>query len=109
MIGTADTGGNIFLDLVDFRVFQDATCRDDCTFCGDGNVDLGEECDPADPAGPDCNDDCTLACPDLVIDKLRPLLSHRKEQASRRKKEYYRELDYLPGESKDRGPGRRVD
>ncbi len=39
--------------------------------------------------------------PEAVLDKLRPLLAFRKEQASRKKKKYYRELDYLPGESKD--------
>ena len=31
--------------------------------CGDGNVDPGEECDPADPApdAPVCNDDCVVS------------------------------------------------
>ncbi len=29
-------------------------------FCGDGVVDTGERCDPADPATPGCNPTCTL-------------------------------------------------
>jgi len=37
-----------------------------------------------------------------VIKALRPLLDHRKEQASRKVETYYRELEYIPGESKDK-------
>jgi hypothetical protein len=43
-------------------------CRDDCTYCGDGVVDPGEECDPG--ADPECMLDCTIApfCGDGVVD-----------------------------------------
>jgi hypothetical protein len=36
-------------------------CRDDCTFCGDGFMDLGEECDDGDSDDMDeCANDCTV-------------------------------------------------
>jgi len=50
-------------------------CRSDCTWCGDGKVQLdrGEECDPADPnAPPECGVDCklpvTVECGDGTVD-----------------------------------------
>ncbi len=48
---------------------NDDGCRNDCTFCGDGTKDPSEECDPNDPATPDCRDDCTLPrCGDGIVD-----------------------------------------
>ena len=36
------------------------SCRSDCTFCGDGNVDPGEDCDDANSNNSDgCPNDCT--------------------------------------------------
>jgi hypothetical protein len=39
--------------------------------------------------------------PAEVVDALRPLLNLRREQATKKNEKYYRELDYVPGESKD--------
>jgi cysteine-rich repeat protein len=52
---------------------QDAfgnVCRDSCTYCGDGIVNNGEECDYADPNAPEgCRNDCTISvCGDDVVD-----------------------------------------
>ncbi len=41
-------------------------CRDNCTYCGDGIVNNGEECD--DPGNPACTDDCKLRC-DIEVTK----------------------------------------
>jgi cysteine-rich repeat protein len=36
-------------------------CRDDCTYCGDGYMDVGEECDDGDSDDMDeCSNDCLL-------------------------------------------------
>ncbi len=32
------------------------------SFCGDGVVDMGEQCDSADPPGAACLDDCRISC-----------------------------------------------
>jgi hypothetical protein len=54
-------------------------CRNDCTFCGDGNLDDGEECDEgngnSDLPGSTCTTDCiqpcfekpVITCPDDVF------------------------------------------
>ena len=44
-------------------------CRDTCTYCGDGIVNNGEECD--DPNDPRCSDDCMIIppfCGDGIVD-----------------------------------------
>jgi hypothetical protein len=43
-------------------------CRDDCTYCGDGIVNDGEECD--DPNDPTCSNDCKLIpfCGNGIVD-----------------------------------------
>ncbi len=44
-------------------------CRDNCTYCGDGIVNNGEECD--DPDDPRCSDDCMVVppfCGDGIVD-----------------------------------------
>ena len=44
-------------------------CRDDCTVCGDGVLDPGEECDDGNTAGGDrCRPDCTDTCGDAILD-----------------------------------------
>ncbi len=42
-------------------------CRVNCTYCGDGIVNNGEECD--DPNDPRCTDDCKLRC-ELDVEKF---------------------------------------
>jgi len=42
-------------------------CRDNCTYCGDGIVNNGEECD--DPNDPLCTDDCMLVPCGLEVAK----------------------------------------
>lgn len=34
----------------------------EASFCGDGVVDMGEQCDGADPPGSACLDDCRISC-----------------------------------------------
>ncbi len=43
-------------------------CRDDCTYCGDGIVNNGEECD--DPNDPTCSNECKLIpfCGNGIVD-----------------------------------------
>jgi len=44
---------------------NDNVCRDDCTFCGDGIIDSGEDCDDGnDVDGDGCPNDCTITLPD---------------------------------------------
>src|SRR5262245_46264209 len=45
-------------------------CRDNCTVCGDGIMDVGEECDDANAARSDnCTNNCTSPrCGDQIID-----------------------------------------
>ena len=47
-----------------------ATCRGDCTYCGDGNVETSEQCDDGNTVDTDsCRNDCTLPkCGDGVLD-----------------------------------------
>lgn len=45
-----------------------AICLPDCTLCGNGNLDMGEECDPLSSDNIPCNSDCTFSCGDGVID-----------------------------------------
>lgn len=41
------------------------TCSASCTYCGDGNIDSGEECEPS--LDPMCSQDCRLlTCEDLL-------------------------------------------
>jgi cysteine-rich repeat protein len=49
---------------------DDDECRNDCTFCGDGEKDQSEECDDGNDINDDtCRNDCTLPiCGDGVID-----------------------------------------
>lgn len=42
----------------------EADCRPNCTFCGDGNLNVTETCEP--PGG-SCRDDCT-ECGDAIVD-----------------------------------------
>jgi hypothetical protein len=51
-------------------VFPENLCRDTCTYCGDGIVNNGEDCDFNDPnAPPGCRENCTLAeCGDGILD-----------------------------------------
>jgi hypothetical protein len=44
--------------------YPDNLCRDDCTYCGDGELNGDEECDFNDPAAPET---CTTAC---VIEQM---------------------------------------
>lgn len=50
----------------------DNLCRGDCTFCGDGIQDAGEQCEPAGTTFADgtiCREDCTIQqCGDGVLD-----------------------------------------
>lgn len=42
----------------------DRVCRDNCSYCGDGILDQGEECDDGNGNGADdCSNDCTLPPP----------------------------------------------
>ncbi len=52
-------------------------CRSDCTYCGDGNVDVdaGEECDPG--SDPNCNDDCTVV--DVCVGAGTPGYYHKAD------------------------------
>ncbi len=45
------------------------TCRADCTFCGDGHQDAGEQCDDGNAINADnCHNDCTLPfCGDGIV------------------------------------------
>lgn len=47
-----------------------ATCRSDCTYCGDGNVETSEQCDDGNTDNTDaCRNDCTLPkCGDGIED-----------------------------------------
>lgn len=47
-----------------------ATCRGDCTYCGDGNVETSEQCDDGNTVDTDaCRNDCTLPrCGDGTVD-----------------------------------------
>ncbi len=49
--------------------FPDNLCRESCTYCGDGEVNNGEECDFNDPnAPPSCTNDCMIpACGDGMV------------------------------------------
>jgi hypothetical protein len=40
---------------------DDTVCREDCTYCGDGNLDAGEECDLGDMNGME-GSTCTVNC-----------------------------------------------
>lgn len=51
-------------DSVPNQTYPNNICRADCTFCGDGIVNNGEQCDFNDPNAPaNCNTDCTLTPP----------------------------------------------
>ena len=68
--GSVGASGNIFLDNVSLQVFGENICRDDCTICGDGVVDAGEDCDDGNDVSQDgCENDCTFSsfCGDGVI------------------------------------------
>jgi hypothetical protein len=65
---TCDTSGNI--DCLEGTkgspLPAGSTCREDCTFCGDGLLNGNEDCDPNIPQGQhgynaNCQDDCTIA------------------------------------------------
>jgi cysteine-rich repeat protein len=45
------------------------TCRNNCTVCGDGHVDAGEQCDDGNGVNTDgCRNDCTLpTCGDGIV------------------------------------------
>ncbi len=47
-----------------------ATCRQDCTYCGDGKQDTSEQCDDGNTDNTDdCRNDCTLPrCGDGILD-----------------------------------------
>lgn len=51
-----------------------SSCRDDCTFCGDGNVDAQEECDEGTDKNGRCGE-CTLECtvPNISLPGPEPL------------------------------------
>lgn len=43
-------------------------CRNDCTFCGDGLVNGGEECDDGNADdNDDCSNNCTMGCGNEII------------------------------------------
>lgn len=47
-----------------YHFTKEASCSWDCQnygdYCKDGKVNGNEQCDPKDPSGPPCNDNCTL-------------------------------------------------
>lgn len=72
---TVDNMANETDVLAVFAVLDpDKLCNDVTPFewCGDGIVNDGEECDPADPSTPECTDTCELpegpaACQEVVL------------------------------------------
>lgn len=66
---TCDTNGNISCPA-GTPLNSNYVCRQDCTYCGDGNLDDGESCDPSAKQGqPGYNASCRADCTSQNINK----------------------------------------